>query len=208
MSEIKFLQVDNLIYKCEVETKVDGVEFKKENEDNNLCNSLYIYLKCSMTQLSMSQHDLLNMLFNDFIDIDTCYKYSPDCDIITSNDIRDIAIDLNFKHIIYFLHILPNGNDNCIIVLKNCFFDYDAFNVVEKCESDKSDESDFKFDKSKKVSKPIKLDYKKYLENLKKELYINKDKIIDCFETIDSLRDRNKEINIEIVDLEKYLSND
>jgi hypothetical protein len=192
MSEIKFLQVDNLIYKCEVETKVDGVEFKKENEDNNLCNSLYIYLKCSMTQLSMSQHDLLNMLFNDFIDIDTCYKYTPESNIITSDDMRDITIDLNFKHILYFLHILPNGNDNCIVVLKNCFYDSNAFNVVE----------------SKKVTKPIKLDYKKYLENLKKELYINKDKIIDCFETIDSLRDRNKEINIEIVDLEKYLSND
>ena len=206
MSEVKFLRVGSLVYKCEVETKVDGVEFKKENKKNDYCNSLYIYLKCPMTQLSMSQYGLLSLLFNDFINADTCYKYHPDSDILTSDDIKDIAIDLLFVNIIYFLHILPNGDNNCIVILKNCFYDYDTFSIVEKCVSDKSDESDSVFDKSKKVTKPKKLTYESHLALLQKELYLNKDKIIDCYETLDALRDRNKELEIEIEEIKNKLS--
>lgn len=166
MSEIKFLFVNGLIYKCHIDTT--RVEFKKkyifDNDSVGGAKSVYsllIHLKCPMSSLSMSQHDLLNMLLNNLIDIDTCYKYTPNCNMLTEDDEKDISIDLSFKHLIKMLHITPGGtvipdHDTCIVSLKDCFYDSDVFNIVERVKSDSYCEKDVE------VTKPIKIKKIKY----------------------------------------------
>ena len=162
-----------------------------------------------MSSLTMSIHDLLKMIFDEFVIIEECFKVTVlnECDILTYNDIVDMPIEYNFKLLSKHLYIFPNGSDNCVIELRQCFLDSYTFNIVEKCESEKSNDNDPILEKSNKVKEPIKLTDEKYLRLLKKEFARNADEIINCYETIDNMRERNKELKKDIDELEKQLSN-
>jgi hypothetical protein len=219
-----FLSIDNLIYKCKVETEVNAVELKKKKDDNNNNRppgTLFLYLKCPMTFLTMSIHELLKMIFDEFVIIDKCYKVNQprESTLLTDDDIVDLPIENNFKSLSKSLHILPNGVDNCILELHNLFYDSDTFNVVEKVEAtnpainesesnieivDDSSDDDFNF--QKKVTIPKKISKEDELKKLKKCYSVNKKQIRGMFEHITYLQNENYDLNEEIEKLEKEIS--
>lgn len=212
-----FLSIDNFIYKCKVETEVNAVEFKKKKDDNNNDNNnkppetLFIYLKCPMTFLTMSIHELLKMIFNEFVIIDKCYKVTQPIEsyLLTDNDIVNLPIENNFNLLSKSLHILPNGVDDCILELRNLFYHSDTFNVVEKVEEgdiEIIDDSDDDINFQKKVTIPKKISKEDQLRKLKKCYSVNKKQIRGMYEHITYLQNENYDLNEEIEKLEKEIS--